>query len=512
MHATKIRAPWAVNDLCKVIVGFRNYSTHATRSRYVSFAVIEQPQMCELLVRLACRRIDATALSNYPAHLFEQLIDYGFLAPLDTLGWRGRCRRFWRLLDSGRFQRIEWRGRHYTLTSLVFMAFYAQAPGQFLREQVILPAWRPAYAERVLQIASQGLDEAGFQALPARTRKRLRLHGLVTPPEQLPQREAFFARQCSLSQALVDELPACYHAQLPRVDLQARHYVLNSGLYGTLEDAPPGLRQQVYNPAWAQACAPNVWVQDPVKGILSMYWLSEAQQRQLAELQAGTLRVTQLDPQTLKLFVYSAIVLDPAELPARREAWYQRLAALGEQMDRDGCMTFESVLSPIELAVGRKYLRYMMERRLLLPDRVNGKTRERYWCHRDAFTLYLQGQVCALLNQVLRTPVKPGHNALTLYGNGATLPRHRDDVLAFSWVMSLPLEARPETSKEQAWPIYVQTPEKVHKALLQPGDGHLIDPQMPHWREQLVNARLGIVFLWFVPQDYRGFVNGSWID
>jgi hypothetical protein len=175
-------------------------------------------------------------------------------------------------------------------------------------------------------------------------------------------------------------------------------------------------------------------------------------------------------------------------------------------------VTFESVLSPIELAIGRKYLRFMMECKYLLRDRVNGKTRERFWCHRDEFTFYLQGQVCTLLNQMLRKPVKPGHNALTIYGDGATLPRHRDDVLAFSWVMSLPVESRPEVDKERAWPIYVQTPTQVHKALLQSGDGHLIDPQMPHWRERLAEGRLGILFLWFVPGDYRGFVNGSWVE
>lgn len=512
MHANEVRPEWAVNDLCKVIVGFRNYSTHATRSKYVSFAVIEQPQMCRLLVRLSQGRVDADEAARYPAQLFEQLLEYGFLAPLDSLGWRGHCKRLGRVLDSGRWRRIPWRGRHYYVTSLVFMAFYAQGQDEYLKESVILPAWFPNYADKVLQIVGQGLDDSGYLALSGSVRRRLRKHGLVTPPEQLPNRERFFAEHCVLSQALVDELPDYYRAHLPAVDDLAPHYVLNPGIHHTLDNAPAAVRRQIPNRGWARACVPTLWVEDPVKGIVSMYWLDDVQARLLAELQAGSRQVRQLDPHTLRLFVYSGILHDPRELPARRDAWQQRLSALGERLDSDGCMTFESVLSPIELAIGRKYLRFMMEGKYLLLDRVNGKTQERFWCHRDEFTFYLQGQVCALLNQVLDKPVKPGHNALTIYGNGATLPRHRDDVLAFSWVMSLPIEARPEARKEQAWPIYVETPTRVHKALLQSGDGHLIDPQMPHWREQLVEGRLGILFLWFVPQDYRGFVNGSWVD
>lgn len=512
MHASEARPDWAVNDLCKVIVGFRNYSTHATRSKYVSFAVIEQPQMCQLLVRLAQGRIGAKEAQNYSPHLFEQLIEYGFLAPLDALGWDGRGKRLCRLLDGGRFKRIPFRDREYYVTSLVFMAFYAQAKNSFLQEQVILPAWRRDYADLVLRIVCQGLDESGYRTLPASTRRRLAKHGLVTPAGQLPHRERFFAEHCVLDAALIEELPPYYREQLPQVDGDTDHYLLNPGIYHSIDAADPALRRQIPNIGWARSCTPSLWVQDPVKSIVSMYWLSGLQQRVVAELEAGTRAVRQLDPTTLRLFLYSGIVYDPRQLPARREAWQQRLAGLGERLDSDGCMTFESVLSPIELAIGRKYLRFMMERQFLLLDRVNGKTQERFWCHRDEFTFYLQGQVCTLLNQVLRQPVKPGHNALTIYGDGATLPRHRDDVLAFSWVMSLPIEARPDTSREQAWPIYVETPEKVHKALLQAGDGHLIDPQMPHWREQLTQGSLGILFLWFVPQDYRGFVNGSWVD
>ncbi|KTT03112.1 hypothetical protein SB14R_18145 [Pseudomonas oryzihabitans] len=512
MQAIEIRPQWAVNDLCNVIVGFRNYSTHATRSRYVSFAVVEQPRMCELLVDLARGQVDGEAVCQYPQHLFEQLIDYGFLTPLDDITWRGQLKRLGRLLDSGRLRRVPFRGRDYYVTSLVFMAFYSQLPGQFLKEHVILPAWSPGYAEHALRIAANGLDEPGYRALPNKVRRRLDKHGLVTSIERLPQRERFFAQRCQLDQALFDELPDYYRPTLSANDLDGHRLELVSGIYERLEQVPQALRCQLVDPDWAQSCAPTLWIEDPVKGIVAMRWLTTQQQHDLTALRESRLAPAALDPVTRMLFLQAGILHDPASLPARREAWRRRLETLSARMGEDGCVTFEQVLPPLELAIARRYLRFMMEGRFLLLDRVNGKTQQRFWCHRDAFTFYLHGMVCALLNQVLPKPVKPGHNALTIYQDGATLPRHQDDVQAFTWVMSLPIEACPEHDRHLSWPIYVETPRQVHQAHLLPGDGHLIDPQMPHWRDRLEQGRLGILFLWFVPVDYRGFVNGSWVD
>lgn len=512
MQAIEVRPQWAVNDLCKVIVGFRNYSTHATRSRYVSFAVVEQPRMCELLVRLARGQVDARMVEQYPEHLFEQLIEYGFLAPVASLDWQARARRLWRVLDSGRFRRVPFRGCDYHVTSLVFMAFYTQRPEQFLEERVILPAWAPGYAEHALRIAANGLDEPTYRSLSPRVRRRLAKHGLVTPIERLPQRERFLAERCQLDQALLDELPACYHSQLADTDVDSHSLALVPGLYPRFEQVPEHLRRQVVNPDWAQSCAPSLWVEDPVRGIVAMRWLTAQQQLALNALREGRSTPAILDPATRALFVQAGILHQPATLSARRDAWRQRLDTLVQRMATDGCMTFEQVLPPLELAIARRYLRFMMDGRFLLLDKVNGKTQQRFWCHRDEFTFYLHGMVCTLLNQVLAEPVKPGHNALTIYQDGATLPRHQDDVQAFAWVMSLPIEARPEHDRQLAWPICVETPRQVHEARLLPGDGHLIDPQMPHWREKLEQGRLGILFLWFVPADYRGFVNGSWVE
>ncbi len=512
MQQGSMQSKWIVNDLCKVIVGFRNYTIHATRSKYVSFAIAEQPQMCDLLIRLSRGKLDDRQVAAYPAFLLEQLIDYGFLKPVKGLAPRQALKRYFSLLNAGRFRSIGFRGHRYYVASMVFMAFYSQRGNDYLRETVVLPAWAGRFTDKVVEIVRNGINEAAFLALPSRLRCRIEKHGLVTPESRQPYLERFFGEHCRLDEALIDELPAFYRAQLPSVPDDPAACRLNDDIAFSRAELDPMLQAGISNPAWADSCRPSVWVRDPVRDTVSMLWLDEARLRELHALRDGVLSVAELDPATRRLFVHAGLLHVPATTREAREAWAVRLREIAGQLGTSGCFTFESILSPLELAISRKYLRFMKQRKFLLLDRANGKTEERFWIHRDEFTFYLQGQICSLLNRVLPSPVKPGHNALTIYESGATLPRHKDDVKAFSWVMSLPVETRPENGRDEAWPIYVETPKAVHKAMLQAGDGHMIDPQMPHWRDRLQDGRLGILLLWFVPHDFRGFVNGSWID
>ncbi|CDL79300.1 hypothetical protein [Xenorhabdus cabanillasii] len=512
MNAYDTKQQWVVNDLCKVIVGFRNFTTHTTRSKYVSFAIADQLQMCELLVKLSQSRLNNELVSQYPNYLFEQLIDLGFLKPIDKLGILGHFKRAFNVLNSGRYVSIKFNGRCYYVASFVFMAFYSQHENDFLRETVVLPAWSSKFTSKVFDIITKGLTSEQFDVLPKAMKNRLLKHGLITSVDKLPLFERFFSQHCQLSSSLINELPLFYRNHLPTIDLSSHLYQLNPRVYLSIDGLDAKLRGQIPNLKWALSCSPNIWVHDPVKDILSMYWLTPAQQKNLHDLLASRMHINELDPETFTLFVYSGIVYDPSMIQTRREQWSWQLSELKKQLVQNSCFTFEGILSPIELAIARKYMRFMMDKKYLLLDRANGNTQQRLWYHRDEFSFYLQGQVCKLINQVLTDPVKPGHNALTVYKSGAILSRHKDDVLAFSWVMSLPVETKPEISKDQAWPIYVETPMAVHKAMLQSGDGHLINPQMPHWRDVLEDGQLSILLLWFVPQNFTGYVNGNWID
>ena len=44
------------------------------------------------------------------------------------------------------------------------------------------------------------------------------------------------------------------------------------------------------------------------------------------------------------------------------------------------------------------------------------------------------------------------------------------------------------------------------------GDAVVINPQMPHWRDELEDHTLSIMFLWFISKNYQGYVNGNWVE
>lgn len=504
---------FAVNPLCKVIVGFKNFTRHATRSKYISFAIQEQPEMCKLLLLIAKKQLSSEKITSFSSQLFEQLIDYGFLKLACNLSFKEKVMSCFNFLNENRWSRLQFQGKCYVVTSFVFMAFYSQKEDEFIRETAILPYWCQRISDITFEIMTQKFDSKKFLALPMSLKKKLLKHGVVVPVEKLPYVENFFKEHCVLSHALIEELPDFYKTHLPSVQNDKTHYQLNPQLYFDVTTIPSFMKETVTQFEWICACQPSIWVFNPVKKVLSAYWLTDQQRLCLQDLKNEKIHISALHDDMFQLFVYSFILQNEKITELARKNWQASIENLREQLAKNDYLMFDALLAPIELAMSRKYLRYRMEKKLLIPDQANGSTKNRYWVHRDEFTFYLQGQVCVLLNQILPTPVKSGHNALTVYTPGATLPKHQDDVLAFSWVLSLAIETNPEQRKENAWPIFVETPDtKVHPAMLQAGDGVLINPQMPHWRDELTGHSLNILFMWFIPHTFRGYVNGSWVE
>jgi len=104
--------------------------------------------------------------------------------------------------------------------------------------------------------------------------------------------------------------------------------------------------------------------------------------------------------------------------------------------------------------------------------------------------------------------VKPASNALAIYRPGAKLPRHKDDVDAYAYVVSLVVYTEPETDRDDAWPIYAAVDGKEHEAKIRAGDFVMMDPHDEHWRDHLTSHSCCIMLLWFVDEKYSGNING----
>jgi hypothetical protein len=495
-----------VNPIGNMIIGFRNYTTHSTRSRYISFSPIKQLPMSKLLLELALTKVSPEMSEKWPEALFNQLVDYGLFVELVTTKQRLKnCLR--NPLNENRLKIIKYKNKDYLVTSFIFMAFNSQLPKQYIRETVVLPSWSKAFSKQVFQLVEQGTSKENLAQLPMKGIKKLLKHGVLIFKQDYPTQDSFFVQEAQLNTDLLKYIPQ------DKQIVAEKHprFMLNRRVY-FIANLPEDFADRIYDREWLLQVNPSVVVEDPVTKVLSMYWLSESQKQDLKGLLANTLTIDKLDDETQTLFSAISILESEKDVKTRALNWNITIQKAKEQLANQKIITLHDVIAPIYLAIARKYIRHLAEQKYFIADNANGKTKERYWQHRDNFTFFIQSQMCTLLNQILPEPVKIGHNAITLYKPGATLPKHIDDVLAFSWVMSIPLDTQPEKNRQDAWPIFVKTDERVLSASLGMGDAVLMNPQMPHWREMLEDHALGIVFLWFIPADFTGYVNGHWID
>lgn len=496
-----------LNPLCNVIIGFRNYTTHCTRSRYISFSPVKQPQMSQILLDLSAGKVSGDMSDKWPDELVKQLVDYGLF--VEIVSTRQRVKNFLRNpLNENRLKILKYQKKSYLVTSFIFMAFNSQLPKQYIRETVILPSWTKALSKHVFHLLRHGALKENLALLPIKIMRKLTKHGVLIPQQDYPTLDSFFYQEAQLNKSLLDWIPL---GKQPGAQ-KCRDLQLNQQVY-FLKDVPPYFADRVYDFEWLLQVNPSIVVEDPVTKVLSIYWLSEKQEQSLRGLLDNSLTIDELDQEMLTLFSAIYVLEQTDNLKTRALHWQESIHKAKQELAEQKIITLHDVVQPVYLAMSRKYIRHLAEQKYFIEDKANGKTKERYWQHRDNFTFFIQSQMCILLNQILPEPVKIGHNAITVYKQGATLPKHIDDVLAFSWVMSVPLDTHPERNREHAWPIFVQTDkDTVLSASLGMGDAVLMNPQMPHWRDMLEDHSLGIVFLWFIPATYKGYVNGHWID
>ncbi len=505
---------WEVNPLNNVIVGFKNYVFDDTRSRFVSFSIREEPEMCRLLLNIAQKEINEPTLTNFNPKLIRQLIRYGFLKSVNGLSLRQKINYKMNILNKNRNTIIAYDGNEYIVTSFIFMAFNSQKQNQFLRETVVLPGWvSKNFTNTVYDFISKSSDQNQIINPRSWLITRLNKHGVIIPKDQYRHLTHFFRQNCQVNSSLLELVPSYSKYLFSKVNSHDPLFIKNKIYLPDQDKIPKELTGKLYNLNWITNNLPSFWIEDVVNHVIMMYWLEPAQEEILKKLLNDTISAEQLNAADRDLFVKLNILESQESFLARKQQWTQIISKAKEELRDKKCFTLPDILHPIQLAIARKYIRYLFDCRFLLPDKANGSTRRRYWQHRESFTFYIHQQICTIINQILPEPVKIGHNAITVYQPGAVLPKHTDDVFAFSWVMSLPIDTNPIMDRAQAWPIYVETdPGKKEAAMLRMGDGHLINPQMPHWREELKDHSLGILFLWFVPHNYQGYVNGNWID
>jgi hypothetical protein len=243
-------------------------------------------------------------------------------------------------------------------------------------------------------------------------------------------------------------------------------------------------------------------VRDPRSGFLSPTELEGELSEEWRAIQAGHRVVGDLSASTRRAFA-AARLLVPNDSDRAGVAY---LKAAQDALQARGFAILRDIVPPAFAQVLRSYSRTLVAEGVLLPDPQFAR---RLVFHNEpvmqAVHKALEPTMSAITARDFE-PCKSSYAFFATYLRGATLSRHTDRPQC-RWNVSLPLSAQPHLSREEQWPIFIETPDgQPHEVRLGLCDG-LLYPGMtlPHWREELTVAdQLSVCFFHFVDGSFSG--------
>lgn len=305
---------------------------------------------------------------------------------------------------------------------------------------------------------------------------------------------------CPLDLSLPELLPVTVRQQLPQLTPEKRAlFGINPRMVLQSEsELDPTYAERVpYWEAFSQQ-RPVLWVREPLYEMLLPYWPSPEMQPIIQSLLAGQIPAD-LSDETFHVLVLARILLlaRPHEYV---EFQAQMVARMKDKLSQEGYLIFPQWLSPLLLAALRGYYREIEAEGYLHAE--NSPDAVRTFAHNDPLTCYLHAQMTPWLNRILAEPVKPTYTFVSYYKETG-MGKHMDWEQC-AWNISVMVDPQPEVAATLTWPLFIQFPETLVEARLEPGDAILYKgTDFPHWREDLPpDHRVTVSLFHFVDQDY----------
>jgi hypothetical protein len=161
------------------------------------------------------------------------------------------------------------------------------------------------------------------------------------------------------------------------------------------------------------------------------------------------------------------------------------------------------VLNPMLIAAARAHFRRMYDAGYFEEDALQCPgMRDGLYC--DVVGLLLQRELSPLIAEVVGEPVEPTYTWVKRYRPGAVLTRHTDRPQC-RYNVSLAIDAEPESTREHAWPLWIDDRGTAHAARLGLGDAVVYSgTDTPHWREPLGPGSATMALLHYVATDFHG--------
>lgn len=391
------------------------------------------------------------------------------------------------------------------------VAVSAAAPqrGRPLRIFTFSRAEDPEIFELLLRIARGGgaIDVELGDAAYARMAEA----GLLVPEDQIPSSPRF---RCDPRDPPRDLLPARARAaarldERLRVNPTLRY---DDELRAPEEGRAPkqtfggAVTRGAVNP-FAADCA-WAWVEHPDAAAPGVLSIAEPDRDALRRLRPGERPPEDLAPDLAAALTRADVLVDPADVERRREAWARARTDAAAKLARDRYTPLRGMLHPAQVAALRRYYRQLVaEGHVRFDDR---QVPLRFSSHNEPLARFFHLRFGGLVSELAGEPMKPSYVFFGTYTAGAVLEPHRDrEQCALS--VSLLVDYQPEPDDLSPWPLWLSrddvAPRSGATAIRQAlGDGLVYrGTELVHFRDALPEGHVSTsLFLHYVPADFAG--------
>lgn len=401
--------------------------------------------------------------------------------------------------------KFSYRDKLYIINPLVVVALKTKRRDSLPEMRYRLFGLSKPFWRRQSWIFATIFDDEGVDDGPEMDLERLTKWGLMTPLEATQDSAVVYREASLVGDSLFSAIPRHSLARFGAASADACSINPHAILCQPRE-IPNEVARFVRNLSWLRMDSPSAWISDPERGSVTAFSLQESDFTRIQGLQSEKEKLAAIDDPTYVKLRTIRFLIDLNEESDRQKAWQVKKEKARVDLRTKKFAIVTDFIDGVELGILKRYVGGMREKKFLIHDKLY-HTKQRYWVHHEILTEWFQERIGKFINEISDIKVKASDNALTIYKPGAVLPRHRDDVDEYKYVVSLVVDTAPEIDRDGAWPLAVAIDGEVHNASLRAGDFVLIDPHHEHWREKLVGHSCAVMLCWYIEDSYFGNIN-----
>ena len=245
-----------------------------------------------------------------------------------------------------------------------------------------------------------------------------------------------------------------------------------------------------------------VWVRDSLTGALQPFWLGEALQKTIANIQSGQ-PVAPSAQYCSRSLTMAGVLVTENHATAYRQELSQRFVHYAEQVREKGYAPVAGLIHPFHISALRRYYRGKIRTgQLTLGDQQSSR---RYYAHNESVARFFHYQLTSAVSAIVGQPVKPSYVYFASYQEGAILEKHTDRPQC-QFSITFCLDYSPEPKTQTPWPLQLHTPNRTTTVYQSIGDALVyLGCEVPHSRGVLPAGHTSTsIFFHYVPVDFAG--------